>query len=478
MRNITGGEKQEPSIAIAIDVINPATNKIIDTVPSSTKEDINKAIKTAREKQKEWSQVSIYERGEILLKFLKLIEKNRSDLSTLLCNETGKPIKEAENEIHNLELYIQSFVEQSRHDYEKPIPSNTNPKNDKSIKFTIREPLGVVVSIIPFNFPVFIFGQKVISALIMGNSVIVKPSTSSPLTICKCCNLLEESGIPKGVINCILGEGKVVGDILSKSKDIDLITINGSIKAGKKIMENASQNLTNISLELGGNDPFIVDWDANINDVSEELVQGRLYNAGQVCCASKRFIIHKKIKSEFLEAVISKVSKLKVGMPINKDTDIGCLINEEAANLVRKQVDETVSQGAKVIIGGRKKGAFYEPTIIDNVTKDMDIMKNMEILGPVIPICTFETIDEAIEIANQSEYGLTGSIFTNNMKTAFEVANRLEVSRVVINGSSVDNSIDIPLNGWKKSGIIKEGLSTYLEEMSRTKIVILKDILK
>ena len=478
MKNLIGGEKIDASDGAIIEVINPATNELIDTIPNSTLEDVNKVIQIAKTSQHHWAETSIYERGEILLNFLKIIENNKHDLAMLLCRETGKPIKEARNEIKNVELYVKNFVEQSRHDLGKLIPSGTNPKDEKTIKFTTREPLGVVLCIIPFNFPAFIFGQKVISALIMGNSVIVKPSTSSPLTVHKYCELLEESGIPSGVINCISGSGKTIGNYLSKSKSIDLITINGSSKVGSKIMENASKNLTDISLELGGNDAFIVDRDANINDVTLELVQGRLYNAGQVCCASKRFLIHKDIKNEFIENMISKVSTLKVGMPDKEDTDIGCLINEKAANKVREQVDKTVSQGAKILIGGRKKGAFYEPTIIDNVTKEMDIMKNMEVFGPVIPICTFETIDEAIQIANQSEYGLSSSIFTNNMKTAFEVATKLETGRVVINGASVDNTIDIPLSGWKKSGITKEGISSNLEEMSRNKTIVLKDILR
>ena len=242
-------------------------------------------------------------------------------------------------------------------------------------------------------------------------------------------------------------------------------------------MGNASKNITHVMLELGGNDAFILDKDGDIDLAVEELVWGRLYNTGQVCCASKRFLVHKDIKDEFIRKAIAKISTLRVGMPLDESTDIGCLINENAAIRVSDQVKETVSQGANIVVGGRRKGAFFEPTIIDNVTKDMDVMKDMEIFGPVIPVCTFENIDEAIEIANQSSYGLCGCIFTRDMKNAFKVANSLEVGGAVINGASFFRSAEMPFGGWKHSGIGNEGVSTTLKEMSRTKTIVLKNIL-
>lgn len=477
MKNLIGGEKLDSSNGEVVEVINPATNKVIDTVPNSTLADVNKAVKIAKKAQVIWAKYPMYKRGEILYKFAELVERNKKELAFLLCNETGKPIKEAKAEIDNLKLFVHGYVEKAKHEYGNVIPAGTEKGQEKTIQYTVQEPLGVVACIIPFNFPSDLFGQKVPSALIMGNSVIVKPSTANPLTLHRYCELLREAGIPNGVINCISGNGSKVGAALASNKDVALISVTGSTEVGREVMGRAARNLTHVMLELGGNDAFIVDKDADIDLAAKEVIAGRLYNTGQVCCASKRFLVHKDVKDEFINRIIGKVSRLKVGMPLNEDTDIGCLISESAANKVEEQVRKTVSEGAQIVIGGRKKGAFYEPTIIDNVDRDMEVMKDMEIFGPVIPICTFENIDEAIEIANQSSYGLCGAIFTKDMKNALKVANSLEVGGAVINGSSFFRSIEMPFGGWKNSGIGNEGISSTLKEMSRTKTIVLKNIL-
>lgn len=477
MNNLIGGEKLDASNGAVIEVVNPATLEVIDTVPNSTVDDVDVVVKVAKEAQKDWAKVSIYERGEILLKFAQLVEENKEELAILLCNETGKPIREARAEVSNIKTFVSSYVEKARHDYGNVIPAGTEPGQEKTIQLTVQEALGVVVCIIPFNFPSDLFGQKVPSALVMGNSVIVKPSTYNPLTIHRYCELLQEAGIPNGVINCISGDGAVVGEALAKHPGVSLVSVTGSTKVGSEVMANAAKNITHVMLELGGNDAFILDKDGDIDLAVDELVWGRLYNTGQVCCASKRFLIHQDLKNEFVKKVIDKVSKLRVGMPIEEDTDIGCLINEASAIRVEEQVAKTVSEGANILIGGRRKGAFFEPTIIDNVTRDMEVMKDMEVFGPVIPICTFNDIDEAIDVANQSSYGLCGCIFTKNMKNAFKVANNLEVGGAVINGASFYRSIEMPFGGWKHSGIGNEGVSSTLEEMSRTKTIVLKNIL-
>ncbi len=477
MKNLIGGKKLDASNGEVIDVINPATLEFIDTVPNSTIEDVDLAVSVAKTAQKEWAKTSVYERGEILLEFARLVERNKDDLAILLCNETGKPIKEARAEISNLKLFVSSYVEKARHDYGRVIPAGSELGQESTIQFTVQEPLGVVGCIIPFNFPSDLFGQKVPSALVMGNAVIVKPSTYNPLTLHRYCELLQEAGIPDGVINCVSGDGPVAGAQLAKNKDVNLVSVTGSTKVGAEVMANAAANITHVMLELGGNDAFIVDKDADLDLVIDELVWGRLYNTGQVCCASKRFLIHEDIKKDFLNKAIARIATLKVGMPLNEDTDIGCLINENAAIKVGEQVQQTIDAGARLLVGGRRNKAFFEPTILDNVTRDMDVMKDMEIFGPVIPICTFSNIEEAIDIANQSSYGLCGCIFTSDMKKAFKVASSLEVGGAVINGASFFRSQEMPFGGWKHSGIGNEGVSTTLEEMSRTKTVVLKNIL-
>lgn len=478
MKNIVGDKNLDASNNETVEVINPATGEIIDTVPNSTEEDVDQVVRLAEKAQKKWAKVPLHERGRILEKFVDLVEENSEELAKLLCRETGKPITEARAEIKNTRTFVYGYVEKAKHLYGITIPAGSEAGQEKTMQMTIRQPLGVVACIIPFNFPCDLFGQKVPSALIMGNSVIVKPSTCNPLTLHRYCELLREAGIPDGVINCISGNGRVVGHALASHKGVHLVSVTGSTAVGMETMATASKNLSHVMLELGGNDAFIVDKDGDLDLAIEELVWGRLYNTGQVCCASKRFLIHNDIKEEFTKRVIEKLNTLKVGMPEEEDTEIGCLITEQAAITVEEQVRKTLEEGAHLTYGGRRNKAFFEPTILTEVTKDMDVMKDMEIFGPVIPICGFNSIEEAIEIANQSTYGLCGNIITSNMKTAFKVATELEVGGAIINGASFYRSAEMPFGGWKHSGIGNEGIATTLEEMSKIKTIVLKNILE
>ncbi len=478
MKNIVGDKNLDASNNETVEVINPATGEIIDTVPNSTEEDVDQVVRLAEKAQKKWAKVPLHERGRILEKFVDLVEENSEELAKLLCRETGKPITEARAEIKNTRTFVYGYVEKAKHLYGITIPAGSEAGQEKTMQMTIRQPLGVVACIIPFNFPCDLFGQKVPSALIMGNSVIVKPSTCNPLTLHRYCELLREAGIPDGVINCISGNGRVVGHALASHKGVHLVSVTGSTAVGMETMATASKNLSHVMLELGGNDAFIVDKDGDLDLAIEELVWGRLYNTGQVCCASKRFLIHNDIKEEFTKRVIEKLNTLKVGMPEEEDTEIGCLITEQAAITVEEQVRKTLEEGAHLTYGGRRNKAFFEPTILTEVTRDMDVMKDMEIFGPVIPICGFNSIEEAIEIANQSTYGLCGNIITSNMKTAFKVATELEVGGAIINGASFYRSAEMPFGGWKHSGIGNEGIATTLEEMSKIKTIVLKNILE
>ena len=477
MKNLIGGRLVDASDGKVIEITNPATGELIDTVPNATEQDVDMCVKEAKKAQKEWAKMPMHERGDILYKFVDLVEAKAEELAMLLSKETGKPIKEARDDIGNTRTFVGGYVEKAKHEYGNVIPAGIEKGYEKTLQLTVQEPLGVVGCIIPFNFPCDLFGQKVPSALIMGNSVIVKPSTYNPLTLHTYCNLLMEAGVPAGVINCISGDGPTTGEYLAKHPMVNLMTVTGSTAVGSEVMANCAKNITHVMLELGGNDAFIVMNDADMDLVIDEMVWGRLYNTGQVCCASKRFLVQKDIKDEFIRRAVEKIKTLKVAMPQDEDADIGCLINEKAAIRVQDQIKKTLEQGAKLVYGGRRNGAFLEPTVLDNVTRDMDVMKDMEIFGPVIPVCSFDTVDEAIEIANQSSYGLCGNIMTNDMKTAFKVANALEVGGAIINGASFFRAAEMPFGGWKHSGIGNEGISTTLKEMSRTKTIVLKNIL-
>ena len=478
MKSLIGNKWCDSSDGKVIEVYNPATNELIDTVPSLTKEDVERAIDYADAHQKDWEAKSVIERCEVLSRFAELVEENKDELAMLLSKETGKPIKEAYNEIANIQIGVPGYVEKVKHEYGNIVYRGTEKGQENTIQYTIQQPLGVVVAIIPFNFPSDIFINKVPPALLMGNAVILKPASVNPLTLTRYVELLVEAGVPAGVISVVHGSGSVVGKTLTSSKKVDMVSLTGSTAAGIDAAKNCADHCAHSSLELGGNDAFILCADGDMDLAIEETVWGRLYNTGQVCCASKRFLVENSVKDEFIRKMTDKINSLKQGNPQDMSTDIGCLVSEEAAIEVERQVNETIAAGATLVCGGKRNGAFYEPTILDNVTPDMEVAKDMEIFGPVIPVIGFDDLEEAIEIANKSIYGLSGSIITKDISKAIKVSEKMECGGFVINGASFFRSFEQPFGGWKYSGIGNEGIMTTLKEMSRTKTVILKNITK
>ncbi|MDD3367613.1 MAG: aldehyde dehydrogenase family protein [Lachnospiraceae bacterium] len=477
MKMIINGKTRDASDGKTIDVINPATGAVVDTVPAATEADIKEAVSCAVAAQKIWAEVPVSEKVEILYRFLALVEKNKEDLAHTLSQETGKPITEARAEIGNIPISFKAFSERAKHLYGETIPAGMEAGQDKNFLIVQREPLGVVACVIPFNFPCDLFDQKVAPALLSGNAAIVKPSTDNPLTLCKLTALLVEAGVTDGAIEIVTGRGSSVGNWLCGNKDVHLITLTGSTEVGIQTAKTAAEHLTHVALELGGNDAFIVLEDGNVDLAVEELIWGRMYNTGQVCCASKRFIIHESRVAEFTEKAIKRISQLKQGMPSDESTQIGCLISEKAAIEVEKQINLTVDQGGKIVLGGNRKGAFIEPTVISNVPKTADVAIDMEIFGPVVPIISFQTVEEAIAIANSSKFGLCGCVFTENMKLAAKVCNALECGGTVVNGASFFRSFEMPFGGYKYSGIGTEGVLSTFNEMTRTKTIVLKNIL-
>mgnify|MGYP002644348894 FL=1 len=478
MKSLIGNKWCDSSDGKVIEVYNPATNELIDTVPSLTKEDVERAIDYADAHQKTWERKSVIERCEVLSRFAELVEENKDELAMLLSKETGKPIKEAYNEIANIQIGVPGYVEKVKHEYGNIVYRGTEKGQENTIQYTIQQPLGVVVAIIPFNFPSDIFINKVPPALLMGNAVILKPASVNPLTLTRYVELLVEAGVPAGIISVVHGSGSVVGKTLTSSKKVDMVSLTGSTAAGIDAAKNCADHCAHSSLELGGNDAFILCADGDMDLAIEETVWGRLYNTGQVCCASKRFLVENSVKDEFIKKMVEKINSLKQGNPQDMSTDIGCLVSEEAAIEVERQVQETIKAGATLVCGGKRNGAFYEPTILDNVTPDMEVAKDMEIFGPVIPVIGFDNLEEAIEIANKSIYGLSGSIITKDISKAIKVSEAMECGGFVINGASFFRSFEQPFGGWKYSGIGNEGIMTTLKEMSRTKTVILKNITK
>ena len=477
MKMIIGGKPADASDLQTINVTNPATGAVIDTIPAATKEDIDLAVAKALEAQRIWAKVPVHQKVDIMYQFLKLVEENEEDLARTLSDETGKPIVEARNEIANIPIAFRAFSEKAKHLYGETIPAGMEAGQERNILITKREPIGVIACVIPFNFPCDLFDQKVAPALLAGNAAIVKPSTDNPLTLCKLTAMLVEAGVTDGAIQIVTGRGSKMGGWLCGNPDVHAITLTGSTEVGIETAKIGADHLAHMALELGGNDAFLVLEDGNVDLAVEEMVWGRMYNTGQVCCASKRFIIHRSLVEEFTQKVVARIQKIKQGMPSEESTQIGCLISEKAAIEVEKQIQLTVEQGGTIVLGGKRNGAFIEPTVIAGVPKTADVATDMEIFGPVVPIISFDTVEEAIEIANSSKFGLCGCVFTENMKLAMKVCNELECGGTVINGASFFRSFEMPFGGYKYSGIGTEGVMSTFEEVTRMKTIVLKNII-
>lgn len=477
MKMFINGAPSDSSDGVTIDVINPATGALVDTVPAATKEDVDRAVECAKAAQKEWADVPVSRKVEILYRFLDIVDENKEDLAQTLSQETGKPIVEARAEIGNIRIGFSGFCERAKHLYGNTFPAGLEPGQDSHVLITKKEPIGVIACVIPFNFPCDLFDQKVAPTLLAGNAAIVKPSTDNPLTLCKLTAMLGEAGVLPGAVQIVTGRGSKTGTWLCENPDVHGITLTGSTEVGIETYQRGAAHLAHIALELGGNDAFIVLEDGDVDLAVEEMIWGRMYNTGQVCCASKRFLVQKNRVAEFTEKAVARIKQLKQGQPADESTQIGCLISEGAAIKVKEQIDLTVEQGGTIALGGERDGAFITPTVIAGVPKTADVAGDMEIFGPVVPIIEFDTVEEAIEIANSSKFGLCGCVFTADMKTAVKVCNALECGGTVINGASFFRSFEMPFGGYKYSGVGTEGVMSTFDEVTRTKTIVLKNII-
>ena len=474
---IIDGKRVDASDRGVIRILNPATQEFIDTVPKATASDVYQAIDAAQAGKRIWANTPTHERVRILSRCADAIEEHLEDLAQSLSREMGKIIQEARGEIRVSTQTIRGYAEAAAHHYGKTL-TDSQKGIEKDILFTRHEPLGVVACITPFNYPVLLVAHKMAAALATGNAVIVKPASDNPLTLIKLVALCLEQGIPGNVLQIITGSGEVVGKILAESPKVNAISLTGSTEVGISLAETGAKTLKRVFLELGGNDPFIVLDDADISKAIAAAVEGRLENAGQTCCSSKRFLIHESIHDVFIKKLLEALSKIKHGSPQDDETEYGCLINGNAAQKVELQIQKTIEQGAKLICGGHAYNiTYFEPTILDDVTLDMDIAKDMEVFGPVFPIITFKTDEDAVKIANASRYGLQAGIMTKSVDRAMRIAANLQCGAVVINGSGNYRHIEQPFGGYKMSGFGREGISGTLAEMTQEKTYVLKDVL-
>jgi lactaldehyde dehydrogenase/glycolaldehyde dehydrogenase len=453
-------------------VINPSTEEVISECPEGTVEDTRKAIDAAYESQKKWAKLPAIERAKYLRKIADGIRKNAEMLATTIVEEQGKIRPLARVEVDFTADYIDYMAEWARRLEGEIIPSDRPNENI----FLYRMPIGVVAGILPWNFPFFLIARKMAPALITGNTVVIKPSSDTPNNAFEFAKIVAHTDLPSGIFNLVSGKGSVVGNELASNPKVGMVSFTGSVETGSKIMELASKNITKVSLELGGKAPAIVMDDADIDLAVKAIKDSRVINTGQVCNCAERVYVHEKIADEFIEKMTKAMEETSYGDPLREEVDMGPLINANALKSVDGMVKHAVEQGAKMVIGGRaedrKKGFFYKPTVLVNCTQNMDIIHN-EIFGPVLPVVKFKNLDEAIEMANDSEYGLTSSIYTQNIDVAMRAANEIKFGETYVNRENFEAMQGFHA-GWRKSGMGGDDGRHGVEEFTNTHVVYLQ----
>lgn len=448
-----------------IDVLNPSTEEVIAKMPDGTVEDAKKAIDSAEAAQNAWEKIPAVERASYLIKIAAGIRKREKEITDTIVKEGGKTQALANVETLFTADYLEYMSGWARR-YEGEIIQSDRPNENI---FLFKKPLGVTTGILPWNFPFFLIARKAAPALVTGNTIVVKPSQQTPINAYIFAQIVEEVGLPKGVFNLVNGRGSVIGNELAANPKVAMVSLTGSVSAGQQTMAAAAANVTKVSLELGGKAPAIVMPDADIDLAVKCIIASRVINTGQVCNCAERVYVHSSIKDKFMDKLVAGMKAVKVGDPNQvADLDMGPLVEANALRSVQEKVDKAVKQGARLVCGGKRigtKGYFFEPTVLDNVTNKMDIIQE-ETFGPVLPIVEFTDIDDAIVMANDSEFGLTSSVYTQNLDTAFKLVRALKFGETYINRENFEAMQGFHA-GCRKSGIGgadgKHGLEEYLQ---------------
>lgn len=451
------------------EVVNPATKKIIGAVPTGGSFEALQAVNSAHEAFKDWSRKTAEERYRYLMKWFQLIDENKYEIARIMTMEQGKPLKEALGEVQYANSFISWYAEEGKRVYGETIPAS-HPNKRILIR---KEPVGVVAAITPWNFPAAMITRKVAPALAAGCTCVVKPANQTPLTALKLAELANEAGIPNGVLNIITGRASEIGDTWMKDPRVTKITFTGSTEVGKTLMRGAAENVKKLSLELGGNAPFIIMDDANLAKAAEGLIQSKFRNAGQTCICTNRIYVQEGVAKEFIQIFREKLEGLKVGNGLDESTDIGPLIDQAAYEKVEGLVMDALERGAKIAYTGaastKENGYFYAPTILIGMNDEMECMKD-EIFGPLAPISTFKTEEEVINRANNTCFGLAAYVYTDNLSRSFRLTEQLQYGIVGLN-DALPSTAQAPFGGYKESGLGREGGHYGIEEFLEVKYI-------
>lgn len=457
-----------------IEIINPCTEEIISTISSGTVEDANNALQAAQSAQPAWEALPAIKRAEFLHKMAAVIRENRVFLAETLSREQAKVIGLAQVEIDVTADYFDYNAGWARRIEGEIIQSD----REKEHIYLHKVPIGVAVGICPWNFPFFVMARKVAASLITGNTCVIKPSSEAPNTIMEFAGFIQKIELPAGVLNFVCGTGQTVGNALSKSPITGIISLTGSVGAGQKIMEAAAQNITKVSLELGGKAPAIVCADANLELAVNSIVSSKVIFSGQVCNCAERVYVEDSIYDEFVDKLTKKMSTVTIGDALTgTQADMSSLVSKSQIDKISEMVEFAKKEGAEVLIGGKRpeqfnRGYFYEPTLLINCSQDMEIVQE-EVFGPILPIMKFSTLDEAIALSNDCQFGLTSSIFSENYNNIMRATNGLHFGETYVNREHFE-AIQGFHAGWKKSGVGGADGKHGMEEYLQTRVVYAK----
>ena len=460
------GEWQAADQNQSFAVTNPATGSVIAQVPSVSTKQVEQAVEAAATALQSWKLTTAKERSLLLKKWYQLIMDNQEDLATVLSTEQGKSMTESRGEIAYGASFIEWFAEEAKRSYGDVIPHDKHGRR----LVVVRQPVGVVAAITPWNFPNAMITRKVGPALAAGCTVIIKPASETPLSALALVALAELAGIPKGVVNVVTGNAREIGGVLTSHPLVRKVSFTGSTQIGKLLMQQCSDSMKKVSMELGGNAPFIVFDDADLDRAVEGALASKFRISGQTCVCTNRFLVQAKVHDAFVEKLATAVAKLKVADAFTAGAEQGPLINEKAVEKIQQHITDATAKGAKIVLGGQRHAlghTFFEPTVLVDVTPDMLVAKD-ETFGPLAPVFKFNSEAEAIQMANDTEFGLASYIYTESLSRAWRVGEALEYGMVGINEGIISTEV-APFGGIKESGCGREGSKYGIEDYQELK---------
>src|SRR6056300_39691 len=457
------GKWQKAEKGETYEVINPATEEILGKASKASEADVNKALKSAEKGLQVWKNTPPWQRSKIIRKIADLIRERTDVLAKWLTLEVGKPLTEAAGEVGGAADIFEWNSEETKRIYGQIVES----RFENTRMFVKYEPVGVVAALVPWNFPIILASRKISTALGAGCSVICKPDVITPGCVMELMNIINDAGVPPGVVNLLSGDPAAISSQLISSDIIKKVSITGSTRVGKLILKQAADKVQRVTMELSGHSPFIVFDDVDINKVTDMAITAKFRNNGQVCISPNRFYIHESKKNEFTKMLVAKATKLKIGNGLDKDTILGPLCTEKRLKEIEALVETTKTEGAKVLLGGKSpcglhQGYYYEPTIFDDVKDDFTIMKQ-EPFGPLVPILSFKDTDEVIKRANDNDLGLASYICTNSLEKAHRVSEQMETGTCAVNTPAVAFA-EVPFGGMKQTGYGREGGSMAIKD--------------